>query len=65
MAGGDEAGWSVDVSDGSVIVGAHLADTPAVDGGAAYVYVPDPATLVLLGFGALGLARRRRRGQLA
>ena len=61
MVAGDEAGWCVDICNGEVIVGAHLDDHVRTDAGSAYIYTPEPGALVLLGLGAIGLIRRRRR----
>ena len=58
----DEFGWSVAISGGRGIVGAHLDDDAATDGGSAYIFTtPEPATLTLLALAGLGVLARRKR----
>jgi len=54
---GDKFGHSLAAVGSNVLVGAVCAD----NGGAAYLFVPEPATLLLLAAGGLLLRRRRRR----
>ena len=58
----DYFGTSVAALGNNILIGASYDDTGATDAGAVYLFegIPEPATLLLLGFGALGILSRRR-----
>jgi len=55
-----EFGEAVSIDGINVLIGAPDATTVATGDGAAYLFVPEPATLALLAAGGLALLRRRR-----
>jgi hypothetical protein len=46
--------------NGPFVTAAHILDTGGVSGTSAWVTTPEPATICILGLGALSLLRRRR-----
>jgi len=59
----DRFGSSVALSDALVVAGAHWDDQQGYRSGSAYVFIPEPATLGLLGAAVAMLLRRRRRSR--
>jgi hypothetical protein len=56
----DLFGWSVGISGNTAIVGAFRDDDGVADVGSAYVYTPEPSSLVLSGLTLMFAATRRR-----
>ena len=58
----DVFGANCSLSGDTILAGAYGDDDDGDFCGSAYIYTPEPGTLLLLGFGAVGMLRRRRRG---
>ncbi len=58
-AADDRFGWSVALSGNTALVGSITDDDNGGSSGSAYLFVPEPAGIVLLGLAALALTRRR------
>lgn len=57
---GDSFGYTVAVSGNMVIVGAFGNDDAGSNSGSAYLFTPEPSSLLLAGFACLALLARRR-----
>ncbi len=55
----EQFGYSVALSENTALVGSRYGNDSGIRSGSAYLFVPEPASIALLGLGALALTRRR------
>jgi hypothetical protein len=60
IKGNATAQVTADINTNGTIVGPHLVVWTGYTGGQQYTYVPEPATIALLGLGSLTLLRKKR-----